>query len=53
VRDSRAFVQRLAKRKTPYEYRELSPFGHSWEVWDPELVNFIEIASRTWARQGG
>ena len=34
VRDNRALVQRLAERKLPYEYREISPFGHSWDVWD-------------------
>jgi S-formylglutathione hydrolase FrmB len=50
VRDSRAFVQRLAERKIPYEYRELSPFGHSWDVWDGQLVTFIETMSAVWSR---
>jgi S-formylglutathione hydrolase FrmB len=49
VRDNRAFVQRLAERKVPYEYREISPFGHSWEVWDTQLVNFMDILSARWS----
>lgn len=49
VRDNRAFVQRLADRKISYEYREISPFGHSWDVWDSQLVNFIELLSRLWS----
>ena len=49
VRDNRAFVQRLAERKLPYEYHEISPFGHSWDLWDPQLVNFIDVLSRRWA----
>lgn len=49
VRDNRAFVQRLAERKLPYEYREISPFGHSWEVWDVQIVEFIEILLERWS----
>jgi S-formylglutathione hydrolase FrmB len=49
VRDNRAFVQRLAERKLPYEYHEISPFGHSWDLWDPQLVDFIDVLSRRWA----
>ena len=48
VADNRGFVQRLTSRKIPYEYRELSPFGHSWEVWDGQIVNFVDILSRRW-----
>jgi putative tributyrin esterase len=48
VADNRAFVQRLSGRKIPYEYRELSPFGHSWDLWDGQLVNFIDILSSRW-----
>jgi putative tributyrin esterase len=48
VTDNRRFVERLTARKIPYEYRELSPFGHSWEVWDTQLVSFIDILSRRW-----
>jgi putative tributyrin esterase len=49
VRDNRAFVQRLAERKLPYEYREISPFGHSWDVWDVQIVQFIEMLSARWS----
>jgi S-formylglutathione hydrolase FrmB len=49
VRDNRAFVQRLAERKLPYEYREISPFGHSWDVWDAQLIHFIEMMSERWS----
>ncbi len=48
VIDSRRFVERLTKRKIPYEYREVSPFGHSWDVWDDQIVSFIQIMSRVW-----
>ena len=48
VADNRGFVQRLTARKIPYEYRELSPFGHSWDLWDGQIVNFVELLSRRW-----
>ena len=48
VTDSRRFVERLTKRKIPYEYREISPAGHSWELWDDQIVNFIQIISTGW-----
>ena len=48
VADNRRFVERLTTRKIPYEYHELSPFGHSWDVWDQELVNFLDVMSRRW-----
>jgi S-formylglutathione hydrolase FrmB len=48
VADNRRFVERLSARKIPYEYRELSPFGHSWDVWDGQLVNFIDVLSKRW-----
>jgi putative tributyrin esterase len=50
VIDNRRFVERLTERKIPYEYREVSPRGHSWELWDDQLVNFIEILSRRWSQ---
>jgi S-formylglutathione hydrolase FrmB len=50
VADNRAFVQRLAGRKIPYEYRELSPFGHSWDLWDGQLVTFIDMMARRWGQ---
>ena len=50
VADNRRFVERLTARKIPYEYRELSPFGHSWEVWDGQIVSFVEMMSKRWQR---
>jgi S-formylglutathione hydrolase FrmB len=43
VIDNRRFVERLTERKIPYEYREVSPRGHSWDLWDDQLVNFMEM----------
>jgi Predicted esterase len=48
VADNRGFVQRLTARKIPYEYRELSPFGHSWDLWDGQLLNFVDMLSSRW-----
>ena len=42
VIDNRRFVERLTERKIPYEYREVSPRGHSWDLWDDQLVNFLD-----------
>jgi S-formylglutathione hydrolase FrmB len=50
VIDNRRFVERLTERKIPYEYREVSPRGHSWDLWDDQLVSFIERLSRTWSQ---
>jgi len=50
VIDNRRFVERLTERKIPYEYREVSPRGHSWDLWDDQLVNFIEMLSRRWSQ---
>jgi putative tributyrin esterase len=51
VIDNRRFIERLTERKIPYEYREVSPRGHSWDLWDDQLVNFIELISIRWARE--
>ena len=51
VTDNRRFVERLTNRKIPYEYRELSPFGHSWDVWDGQLVSFVDQTSKRWGRR--
>lgn len=48
VVDNRRFVERLTERKIPYEYREISPRGHSWDLWDGQLVSFIELLAGTW-----
>jgi putative tributyrin esterase len=50
VADNRRFVERLTARKIPYEYRELSPFGHSWDVWDGQLVAFVDVMSTRWSQ---
>jgi S-formylglutathione hydrolase FrmB len=50
VADNRRFVERLTARKIPYEYRELSPFGHSWDVWDGQLASFIDVVSKHWGQ---
>lgn len=52
VTDNRRFVERLTQRGIPYEYREVSPFGHSWDVWDGQLLNFIAMLSTAWAKNG-
>jgi S-formylglutathione hydrolase FrmB len=50
VADNRRFVERLTARKIPYEYRELSPFGHSWDMWDGQLVAFVDVMSKRWSQ---
>lgn len=50
VADNRRFVERLTARKIPYEYRELSPFGHSWDLWDGQLVAFVDVMSKRWSQ---
>ena len=52
VADNRRFVERLTARKIPYEYHELSPFGHSWDLWDPQIVNFMDVISKLWSQSG-
>ncbi|MGH9163733.1 MAG: alpha/beta hydrolase [Vicinamibacteraceae bacterium] len=47
--DNRAFVERLTERRIPYEYREISPAGHSWELWDRQIPSFIEMFVEMWA----
>lgn len=51
VGDNRRFVERLTARKIPYEYRELSPFGHSWDVWDGQIVSFMDMMSQRWKQE--
>ncbi len=44
---SRQLVELLDARKIPHEYREIQGGAHSWTVWDPELVTFIDrLAAR-------
>jgi len=48
---SRQFAALLAERKIPHEYREV-PGGHTWEVWDPQTLAFLDLLTRqaAWPR---
>ena len=48
---SRQFAALLADRKIPHEYREV-PGGHTWEVWDPQTLAFLDLLTRrpAWPR---
>jgi S-formylglutathione hydrolase FrmB len=43
VKGNREFVALLAQKKIPYEYREISPRGHTWDFWDDQIRVFLEI----------
>jgi len=36
------FLSLLAKRRIPYEYREISPRWHDWKIWDEEISVFLD-----------
>ena len=40
VEETHAFLAVLAKRHIPYEYRELSPRGHDWRIFNEEIPVF-------------
>ncbi len=40
---NRAFIQLLASKKIPYEYREVSPRVHSWDFWDEQIQVFLDL----------
>jgi len=40
------FLSLLAQRRIPYEYRELSPRGHDWRIWDEEIPVFLDKLDR-------
>jgi S-formylglutathione hydrolase FrmB len=42
VEDTHAFLQVLAKRHIPYEYREISPRAHEWRIWNEEIPVFLD-----------
>jgi S-formylglutathione hydrolase FrmB len=46
LRENRAFVQLLAERKIPYEYREISPRSHSWDFWDEQVRIFLDLLDK-------
>ena len=42
VEETHAFLAVLAKRRIPYEYREISPRGHDWRILNEEIPVFLE-----------
>ncbi len=46
VKGNREFVQFLAEKKIPYEYREISPRGHTWDFWDDQIRIFLDILEK-------
>ena len=50
VAQNRDFVQLLARKKIPYEYREVSPRVHSWDFWDDQVRIFLDMLSERWAK---
>jgi putative tributyrin esterase len=42
---SREFVALLKARDLPHEYREV-PGGHTWDVWDPQTLAFLDTVTR-------
>jgi putative tributyrin esterase len=42
VEETHAFLEGLAKRRIPYDYRELSPRGHDWRIFNEEIPVFLE-----------
>jgi len=51
VKGNREFIAQLAQRKIPYEYREISPRGHTWDFWDDQVRIFLDILDRRWQQQ--
>lgn len=47
VFQNRAFVDLLAKKRIAYEYREISPRLHTWDLWDDQLKVFLGILAET------
>ena len=52
VTDNRRFVERLTARKIPaFILRIVAPWAPSpWDVWDGQLVHFVDILSQRWRR---
>jgi putative tributyrin esterase len=46
IAQNRAFVRLLADKRIPYEYREISPRGHTWDFWDDQVRVFLETLAR-------
>jgi S-formylglutathione hydrolase FrmB len=43
---NREFIQLLAEKKIPYEYREISPRVHSWDFWDDQVSIFLDLLDK-------
>jgi len=46
VSHNRDFVKLLAEKNIPYEYREVSPRGHTWDFWDDQIRVFLARLSK-------
>ncbi len=46
LKQNREFVEMLASKKIPYEYREVSPRVHSWDFWDEQIPVFLDMIDR-------
>jgi putative tributyrin esterase len=42
VEDTHSFLTLLAKRRIPYEYREISPREHDWRIWNEQIPVFLD-----------
>jgi enterochelin esterase-like enzyme len=42
VEQTHALLQVLARRRIPHEYREISPRGHEWRIWNQEIPVFLD-----------
>jgi putative tributyrin esterase len=42
IDSTHAFLMELAKRRIPYEYREISPRAHEWRIWNEEIPVFLD-----------
>lgn len=47
---NRDFVELLARKKIPYEYREVSPRVHSWDFWDDQVEIFLGMLAGRWGK---
>ena len=48
VAQNRDWVKLLAEKKIPYEYREVSVKGHSWDFWDDNIQIFLGLVKQQW-----
>lgn len=43
IEGNRQLVGKLAAKRVPYEYREVSPREHTWDFWDDSIRQFLTI----------